>query len=68
MKWVCQACGGRFRRFSRGEGVCPKCRFVPSWEADDDTGAFEYWDFHSVFEFRKWLRRKIKVLRRALCL
>ena len=67
MKWVCQSCKQQFRRFSRGEGVCPKCGFVPAWEADgyeDDEEILAYWDFRAVFEPLRWLRRRVKVLLR----
>lgn len=69
MKYLCMNCRETFRRFSRGSGVCPKCGFVPSYEADgyeDDEEVFRYWNFRTVFEFRKWARRRIKVLGRWL--
>lgn len=69
MKWYCRMCNQTFRRFSKGDGVCPKCGFVPGWEADgyaDDEEIYAYWQFSPVFEFRKWLRRKVKVLLRSV--
>lgn len=65
MRWRCQNCKHTFRHFSKGEGVCPNCRFVPAYEADgydDDEEALAYWDFRPVFDLRRWLRRRIKVL------
>lgn len=62
MKWRCVACKQQFRRFSAGPGVCPKCKFVPDYEEAED----DYWDFQPVFELRKWLRRRVKVLVRSV--
>lgn len=69
MKWECQSCKQTFRRFSKGVGKCPKCGFVPSWEADgydDDAEVLEYWDFRPIFELRKWIRRQVKLALREL--
>lgn len=63
------ACKKEFRRFSSGEGRCPLCGFTPSFEADgyeDDAETLAYWDFEPVFEFGKWLRRRIKTLKRRI--
>lgn len=67
MVWFCMGCKQEFRRFSKGEGVCPKCGFIPSYEADgypDDEEILSYWSFRPVFNLRRWLRRRWKVTKR----
>lgn len=68
MRWLCKKCQQTFRRFSTGPGRCPKCGFVPDWEADgyeDDAEILDYWQFRPVFEPRRWLRRQLKLLIRS---